>query len=248
MSQLEEINVRMISLHNSRKQIQQINDLLDVLDTKLSDLWRYKMSHVYESHILWLTQLLISSCRFLAINVHFKNSGVLFLAKWLRCKTLMVWDRPLQNVDVPVALDALGPRLIRTPCRLRGCPSFRSGPCACSTGPWISTRRLSGVSGRGNFEGIFLWKKITTNTSLYFQSIYSTCKYWTYLHIPKFQAGSGHSLYLQTFDVSWKSISGCHHRFIPILRSHFRFEQISSKSRKWNFRGRLLKHFWDMNP
>jgi len=38
MSQLEEINVRMISLHNSRKQIQQINDLLDVLDTKLSDL------------------------------------------------------------------------------------------------------------------------------------------------------------------------------------------------------------------
>ena len=50
MSQLEEINVRMISLHNSRKQIQQINDLLDVLDTKLSDLWRYKMSHINESY------------------------------------------------------------------------------------------------------------------------------------------------------------------------------------------------------
>ena len=92
MSQLEEINVRMISLHNSRKQIQQINDLLDVLDTKLSDLWRYKMSHVYESHILWLTQLLISSCRFLAINVHFKNSSVLFLAKWLLWNTLIVLD------------------------------------------------------------------------------------------------------------------------------------------------------------
>ena len=37
MSQLEEINIRMIEVHNARKQIKQIDDLLDVLETKLNE-------------------------------------------------------------------------------------------------------------------------------------------------------------------------------------------------------------------
>ena len=41
-----------------------------------------------------------------------------------------------------------------------------------------------------------------------------------------------------------KTISGCHFRFIALLIFHFRFEWISSKGRKQNFRGSPLKHFW----
>ena len=37
MSQLEEINIRMIEVHNARKQIKQIDDLLDVLEAKLNE-------------------------------------------------------------------------------------------------------------------------------------------------------------------------------------------------------------------
>ena len=34
-------------------------------------------------------------------------------------------------------------------------------------------------------------------------------------------------------------------RFIAVLIFHFRFERISPKGRKENFRGSLLKHFWE---
>ena len=37
MSQLEEVNIRMIEVNNARKQIKQIDVLLDVLETKLDD-------------------------------------------------------------------------------------------------------------------------------------------------------------------------------------------------------------------
>ena len=41
-----------------------------------------------------------------------------------------------------------------------------------------------------------------------------------------------------------KSISGCHFRFTTLLIFHFRFQRISPKGRKQNFRGSPLKHFW----
>lgn len=37
MSQLEEVNIRMIEVNNARKQIKQIDDLLDVLEAKLDE-------------------------------------------------------------------------------------------------------------------------------------------------------------------------------------------------------------------
>ena len=136
MSQLEEINVRMISLHNSRKQIQQINDLLDVLDTKLSDLWRYKMSHINESYTV--THKTVNFFMSISCNKCSFQKAFLFLAKWLRCKTLMVWDRPLQDIEVLPS---------------RACEAPVIGYRDCNRGlgfyEW-STRSLR--TGQGNFD------------------------------------------------------------------------------------------------